>query len=154
MNELRRATLEDAESIACYAREADINELWAAAKSTPLTTMVRGMEHSEAWTWLIDGVPVCMFGVTPLSILGGYGSPWLVGTHEIDSHAWAFLHSSRAGILELFEQWGHLQNFVDARNTKAIRWLKYLGFTIHPAAPYGPFGLPFHHFEMRRADHV
>lgn len=154
MHEVRRATREDAESIACYAREADVLELWAAAKSTPLESMLRGMERSEAWTWLIDGMPVCMFGVCPVSILGGYGVPWMVGTHQIDAHAGAFLRNSKAGILELLGHWDHLQNWVDARNTKAIRWLRHLGFTIHPAAPYGPFDLPFHHFEMRRPDHV
>lgn len=152
MHELRRATLEDAESIACYAREADVRELWACAKTTPLAAMVKGMRVSpDAWTWLVDGVPVCMFGVAPYSILGGGGCPWLIGTHEIDSHAWLFLRNSKDGILGLLAQWDHLHNWVDARNTKAIKWLKFLGFTIHPAEPYGPFGLPFHHFEMRRA---
>ena len=39
-------------------------------------------------------------------------------------------------------------NYVDARHTDAIRWLKWLGFTLHPATPYGPFDLPFHKFTM------
>ena len=38
---------------------------------------------------------------------------------------------------------------VDARNARAIRWLRWLGFRIHPAEAHGIQGLPFHRFEMR-----
>ncbi len=40
-----------------------------------------------------------------------------------------------------------LRNHVDARNSQAIRWLGWLGFTLKPAVPYGVARLPFHPFE-------
>ena len=42
-----------------------------------------------------------------------------------------------------------LRNYVDERNTMAIRWLEWLGFEILPVEPFGVEGLPFHPFEMR-----
>ena len=41
-----------------------------------------------------------------------------------------------------------LTNYADARNTTAIRWLRWLGFNILPAIPFGLDGLPFHPFEL------
>lgn len=46
-----------------------------------------------------------------------------------------------------------LTNYVDARNAVSIRWLRWLGFEIEPAAPFGIHGLPFHRFSMR-VNHV
>jgi len=46
--------------------------------------------------------------------------------------------------------YSHLENWVDARNTKAINWLRWLGFTVHDPVPFGVAGLPFHRFDMRR----
>jgi hypothetical protein len=31
-----------------------------------------------------------------------------------------------------------------------VRWLRRIGFTLHPAEPLGPLGVPFHRFEMER----
>jgi hypothetical protein len=41
-----------------------------------------------------------------------------------------------------------LENVVDARNTKSIRWLRRMGFEVLPAAPLGVEGRPFHLFVM------
>jgi hypothetical protein len=43
----------------------------------------------------------------------------------------------------------HLVNFVHAKNTTSVRWLRRLGFTLHEAVPYGALGEPFHPFELR-----
>lgn len=147
--EIRPALIADAMFIASHARQADIDELWAAAHASPLSSMLRGMHNSEAVTCLFDGIPVCMYGVAAQSLLLGVGVPWMVGTDAIDRHAMSFLRGSRAAVHGMLSKWSHLHNFVDARNVKAIRWLKFLGFKIHPAVPHGEQGLPFHYFEMR-----
>jgi hypothetical protein len=41
-----------------------------------------------------------------------------------------------------------LENHVDARNRRALRWLGWLGFTIEAPAPWGVEGRPFHRFWM------
>ena len=72
----------------------------------------------------------------------------MVGTDAIDRHAFAFIKGSRSAIRTLFAQWGRLYNLVDARNTRAVRWLRFLGFTIEKPIPYGVENLPFHPFHL------
>jgi len=135
-------------------RQADIDELWAANRVSPDYALRRGIACSTlSWTGTVDGRPVCIFGVAPASLLGSVGVPWMIGTQEIDSHAKAFLRRNKAYVEHMAELYNYLVNFVDARNTRAIGWLKWLGFTVHEAKAHGPDGLPFHLFDMR-ANHV
>lgn len=146
---LTPATPEDAEFIAAHARQSDIDELLAVANVTPLECLLNGLKISpQAYTGWIDGERVCMFGVSSISILTSLGAPWMVGTDAIDRHAFAFIKGSRATTRPLFAQWERLYNLVDARNTRAIRWLRFLGFTIEEAIPYGVENLPFHPFHL------
>ena len=46
------------------------------------------------------------------------------------------------------QEFPYMFNYVDVRHKEAIRWLKWLGFTLNEPTPYGPFGLPFHKFHM------
>lgn len=144
------ARLEHVEPMLPIIRQADIDELWAANRVSPAYALRRGIACSTlSWTGTVDGRPVCIFGVAPASLLGSVGVPWMIGTQEIDSHAKAFLRRNKAYVEHMAELYNYLVNFVDARNTRAIGWLKWLGFTILEAKPHGPDGLPFHRFEMR-----
>ena len=134
-------------------RPADIAELWASSHSTPESCLMTGLQISPlCWTALFDGAPVAMFGVSPAAMLGGIGCPWMVGTTELDRHAYTIMRHCREPLARMLESFGHLVNFVDARNTKAIRWLKRLGFQFQGAEPHGVEGLLFHRFDMWRAD--
>lgn len=147
---LVEATPEHAEAIAVRARPADVAELWAQARTTPLQAMVYGIERGVfALTGIADGAPVCMFGVTVASALGGIGCPWLVGTEGIERHQRLFLRASRPVVEEMNRMFPRLVNAVDARNTVAIRWLRWLGFTLYPAVPMGPDRTMFHPFERK-----
>lgn len=135
-------------------RQADVDELWASSHSTPEECCLGGMAVSPlCWTAFFDGIPVAMFGVAPAVLLGGYGLPWMVGTVELDRHAYTIMRHCRGPLGRMLGAFGHLVNFVDARNTKAIRWLKRLGFQFGPAQPHGVEGLPFYRFVMR-SSHV
>ena len=139
-------------AIATRTRAADRAELWAAACHTPEQTMANSLKLSEmAWTGLIDGVPVCMFGVVEASILGNVGRPWMVGTDMLDRYPFVFLRRCRGCVKEMLAKFSTLENYVDQRNVRAIQWLMWLGFKVSiPGEPMGPFGLPFARFEMRR----
>lgn len=135
-------------------RPADIEELWAAAHKSPEECILGGIEVSPlCWTALFDGSPSAVFGVAPQSMLGGAGSPWMVGTVDLDRHAYTVMRHTGSCIAAMLLCFPRLSNFVDARNTKAIAWLKRLGFRFHDAEPHGLEGLPFYRFEME-ADHV
>lgn len=149
------ATLELIEAMEPHVRQADIEELRAAGGNTPGEAMREGLRMSmEAWIGLVDGEPICCFGVNAVSLLGRSGVPWMIGTDRIDRHAAGFLRRCRPVVQGWSESFDLLWNYVDARNTRAIRWLRWLGFEILPAQAYGLLGLPFHRFEMRSADHV
>lgn len=124
-------------------RPEDKAEFWAAAKVDPKDALRASL--GDAWACLVDGEPVAVFGVTPPALLGGAAMPWLVGSVNLNPRL--LVKPARA----ILAGWDYerLENWVDARNTKAIRWLRWLGFTIHPAEPYGVMGLPFHRFERR-----
>lgn len=133
-----------------HIRQADIDELWSANRVTPEDALTIGIKVStEAWSGLVDGKPVCIFGVAPASMLGGIGVPWMVGTSEVDKHAKAFLRRNKPYVKQMLTLYNYLVNHVDSRNTRAVSWLRWLGFTICDAAPYGFEGVPFHRFEMR-----
>lgn len=146
---IRPTTPEDILACSVSIRAADRAECWAAAKWEPEEALWVGLAVSDpCLTALVDGSVVCIFGVVPVSILGGRGSPWLIGTDLLERHALIFLRQSRACIAQWSQEYALLSNYVDARNTAAMRYLRWLGFTLAPAAPFGPLGLPFHRFIM------
>jgi len=81
------------------------------------------------------------------------GSPWLLATQEMDEWAYTVGKMSKGFLLGMIEDFDYLVNYVDVRNVRSIKWLKWLGFNIHEPEPYGPFGMPFHKFDME-ATHV
>lgn len=97
--------------------------------------------------WASDKM-ICIFGVVPLSIVTGRGMPWLLGTDEMERHPGAVMRISSRYIRGMAATFSHLSNHVDARNTRSVKWLRRLGFTVHEPEPFGPYGAPFHRFEM------
>lgn len=139
----------DIEELAHRMRQADIDEV-AACGHAPIGALEMSVARSShSYTATADGEVACMFGVVPLSLLVGIGSPWMLGTDLVPKYPGAFIKHSAPYIRGMLEAYPHLFNFVDARNAKAIRWLKRVGFTLHAPVPHGPYGMPFHPFEMK-----
>lgn len=146
-----RATHAHAVDLAPRLREADRREVEAASGHPPAVELRRSLKISaEAWAGTVDGEVACMFGVGALSLLGGIGSPWLLGSDLVTRHAMAFARRNRAMVRKWSAVFPVLRNFVDVRNVVSIRWLGWLGFILLPPVPYGVARLPFHPFEMRR----
>lgn len=144
------------EVIADNPRPADVLELQASSGTTPAEAMRAGMARSlYPTTGMLDGMPVCMFGATPYSILGGIGVPWLIGSAAMDSlqARKALLRASRVAFAEMRRQFPALLfNAVDDRNEAAQRWLAWLGFEIGEALPIGRDGEPFRVFYWRKRE--
>jgi hypothetical protein len=144
------ATIEHACALCPRVREADIEEFHATGMTVD-AVLSDGLKVSTyAWAGLIDGEVACIFGVASPSVLSGEGVPWMVGSDLLDLHAHAFLRRSRRVVSHMLSLYDHLENYVDSRNTRAVHWLRWLGFTLHAPEPHGPQGVPFHRFEMRR----
>ena len=138
--------------IPCIAegiREADREELWALALLSPKDALVLSLKESAiAWTGLADQTPVCMFGVAAASTLSDTGRPWMLSSALVDRYAFAFLRRNKQKVQEMLQMFPYLENYIDCRNTRAIRWLKWLGFQFDTPTPYGVFGMPFFRFWM------
>ncbi|MCK0554655.1 hypothetical protein KFO32_16565 [Pantoea ananatis] len=145
------ATPEHAAELVSNVRQADIEEFESGWSMTPTQVLEYGLNRSAfCWAGLIDGEVVAVFGVTPASILTGYGTPWLIASDKLETHSRVFIRHSRpllAGILESFPR---LENYVDARNIAAKQWLHWLGFKLDEPAPAGPNGMLFHRFTLER----
>ncbi len=143
------ATEAHAEEMALVMRQADVDEVWAASHYEPLEALLASLRVSpDPWTGLADDRVVCMYGVGQLTLLSDWGSPWLLTSQELPDHARAFLRRNKLYLAEIRSKYRLLLNFVDARNTMSIRWLKWLGFDIAPTQSLGPENLPFHPFKM------
>jgi hypothetical protein len=147
--EIVSATQEHAEEVALKMRQVDVDEVWAAWHVTPaqaISMSMRGTRDTKAG--LVDGKVMCIFGVAQRTALSTTGCPWLMATPRVKKHAMAFLRGTRGYMDKIKGQYAVLQNYGDARNTEAFRWMRWLGFTIFPAEPYGVEQLPFHKFLM------
>lgn len=151
---LRPATSADARSLAPILRFQDMAEIKAAAGVSPTTSLLRGVEISE-WCQAVElgGRVAALFGVAemaPGSAASRVGVPWLLGSPAFFREVSAFrLHRQAiAYIRRMHEDFPHLLNVVDARNTTSIQWLSRLGFeftALHPQ--YGAGRIPFIQFE-------
>lgn len=139
------ATVDHIEPIANNCRQADMNECWAIAALTIREALMRSLATAdEALVGRANEEPGVMYGVTS----GGdrIGQIWLISTYLVDQHQRAFLERSRLEFARFKAQYDRLFNFVDVRNKKAIRWLRWLGFTVDGPINYGLFGQPFYYF--------
>lgn len=138
--------------VAEHMREADRREVFASSGFGAESALRASFNASEeCYVGLVDDVPVCIFGVVRASLLSRKGIPWMLGTPDLETHAMTLLRVSRRVMKAWKTRFDRLENHVDARNTKSIQWLRWLGFTIHDAKPYGVFGHPFHHFTYERS---
>lgn len=88
-----------------------------------------------------------MFGCVPVDETSG--SVWLLGSDDLTQPPLRkqFLAEGRVWLNQLHAFRPLLFNFVDARNTVHIRWLRWMGFTflrLHPE--YGVERRPFWEF--------
>lgn len=144
------SNIEHARSIAARIRVEDELELQALGMG-PADGVVDSFEQSlRSWTLVCGGEPIAIWGVCADSVLDEIGTPWLLTACEVAGNRVRFARLSRGAVERMLEIFPKLENWVDARYIVCVRYLRWLGFTIHPAVPYGPYGLPFHRFEIAR----
>jgi len=110
-------------------RERDKEEIQAGWGMDPIMAMRNCLTASVyARTAFVGLVPLCMYGVAPLSIIS-YSSArlWMFSTRAIDSNAFAFTRASRREIPNLLQYAPVLTNLVDVTDNHAVRWLDWLG---------------------------
>lgn len=144
MIRFRRPTNLDFGLLARDMRHADKEELAASNGETPAQALHGGILRSDnVWVAAEKDVPICVFGTVPTET-PGVGIVWLLGTDLLDRRSKALLRQSREWVRVLRNSYDVLFNYVDCRNTKTRRWLKWLGFReVAVDQRYGVARLPF-----------
>lgn len=148
--EVVNATKQHIKTLAILMRKADKDELWATDMLTPEEALTESFENSTiAKTMFIDGKIVGMFGTVPVQ--DGVGIAWFLSSTNMYKYGKAFARACRHNrdyLWGIKDGYKYLFNYVDARYKVSLNWLKWLGFEIHEAEPFGPFGAPFHRITM------
>jgi hypothetical protein len=93
-----------------------------------------------------DGQLVGACGVCPDA---GAGQIWMLGTDQLlatTSHRIQLVRRGREWVDALLDDWRLLHNYVFAANTQSVAWLRFMGFTVYPAEPHGPYAQLFRYF--------
>lgn len=124
---LRLATEDDCIYLAEYLRKEDIQEIYAVTGVPPLLSLLIGLKLSEVPLVICNEKdrPVAMLGVVPNGLIG---SIWMVGTDELKRISLSFLKHSKNVCDVLKSNYQILHNYVDARNTLHVNWLKWMDF--------------------------
>jgi hypothetical protein len=144
------ATLAHAEALAPHLRAEDAAECAAALGTAPLEALRASLAASRlASAVLFDGTVSALCGVADTDVQR-VGCVWALTGQAVDAHPRAFWRLSRDAVADYLQAYDVLFNFVDARYTRALRWVAALGFSVQAARPYGAAGLPFHPVVLRR----
>ncbi len=81
---------------------------------------------------MIDGVPILIIGITLYEIDSHAAMPWLIATCDYRKAKRFMLKDVKTLLKESFTKYkiNLLLNWVVADNTKAVSWLRWLGFHI------------------------
>ena len=153
MIRVRPAVAADAALLAPKLRAADLRELAAASKETPLSLLEHGIASSNPCYAIVDthDAPIALFGASPDTRRANAGLVWLLASDELVKYSLVFLRHGRTWLDRLHERYELLWNYVDARNEEHIRWLQWCGFTfLRRVEEHGVERRPFYQFARRR----
>lgn len=140
----------DVSRLVATMRETDRDELIAASGADLEKTLAHAVALStHAWAADYKGELLSLFGFAPYGVLSDTAAPWCIATPALSEVPGMLVRSAARYFADVRQLYPRLVNFVDARNTPSIRWLKAMGFTLSDEAiPFGQAGLPFYRFEM------
>lgn len=142
---LIEATEDHALFVAGRLRADDATEVW-------LSHHVRGPEAVIS-SWMESDICACIVAEdgTPVGLTGVVGDRiWMLGTEDLTATRERRLHlctKGRGWVKHCLDTVGMpLGNYVYAKNRRAIRWLRFLGFEVGQPQPYGPSAALFRPF--------
>jgi hypothetical protein len=132
--------------IAPFLRSDDLDEIMAYGSWESAEACI---EYSISmtdigWAGLCDDGIIAIGGAGGAGALDGRtGVVWLLSSVLADRYPVSFGKYTRALFGDLKRHYDVLVNYTDARYTKALRWLEWLGFEIKPPESFGPEGHRF-----------
>lgn len=146
----------DIENIVKVLRCDDEAELIAITGGLPEDAIKQSISADIKSYAVYDGEKIlAIFGIGLDSPLELIAAPWAVFSEDIKHHKISLIKLSRNWMDYLLDGlFNQLENWVDARNLKAIAYIKAIGFTVSEnPQPYGKEKRPFHFF-YRKAKNV
>lgn len=148
---VRNSRLSDVLYLKTRLKRSDADEVWASHHYTPFQALYEGWQKSLfCLTIVADGKPMAMFGINPESFFSKNAVFWFLSDDLSDRIKIRFLKNSRRFVDMFLEHYSYLHNYVDSRNEKTIKWLKFMGAVVEPSQPYGADNLLFHHFYFKK----
>lgn len=149
--EIRDATAIDALKLSKVLRPADRAEIAALGHSDAYKAMCQGISRStQAKAVYIQGEIAIIFGLSPVSALGGVALVWALASPLVEKHLRPMLVLGAVVLTAMLELFPVLRNVVDARNTRAIRWLRHMGAEFFEPVQVPPEGFTFIPFTIRK----
>lgn len=148
---VRNSVKEDIDALADKLKQSDIDEIWASHNHRPKEALELSLSESSLCLTIEDnGNVIGMFGICPQSFLGTKAIIWLLSSEDLFDRKYRFIRHSRYFIELFLEMYPYLENYVDNRNVKSIRWLKACGAIISDPVHYGVEKMPFRHFYFEK----
>ena len=126
---IRVALPEDVEPVAAAIPAAGVRELAEVYGMTPAQAVANNFAQSvgHRWTMWAADVPLAMFGVMPLGVLGGIGEFYITGTTHICAHRFAFARMCKRFLPELLAHWTELRGALEHDRADVVKWADWLG---------------------------
>ena len=138
--------------LAAAMRGDDKREAIAALGMGGASALYMSMYCSQEVYVAVDNetdAPLCAFGVCRANEINAI---WFIASERIEQHKRELLTLSRKILGILVDKYGKLENMVDIRSRKSVRFIKWLGFTINPEIiAAGANGEFFYHFYKERS---
>ena len=126
---IKVSDLDDVKQLSKNLRQEDIDEIKANANVTPYFALSTGVKYSHLPLTIMsdENKPIMIMGVIPHG--KNLGMIWLLSSPDIKLISIPFLRNCK-GVLNLYlKSFPILYNYIDARNTVHLNWLKWLGFS-------------------------
>jgi hypothetical protein len=127
---------QDVYSLVGRLRQADKDELFATNGQDPDKTLVESWQASKYRRVMIyEKQVICAMGIVEFN--QDIGIPWLLGSDEISSAKRQFLKGVKEGIDFASSKYRYLINFIDIRQSSAIRYFTWMGCKFEEPKPFG-----------------
>lgn len=131
--------------------QADLNEIWAAERCGAEEALYRAFRKSNECSTLfaVNGEIITIYGIFNRTLVSTVGSPWNFSCKNVAKYAKTFIKHSVETQLRWQTEYSMLENYVDSRHKKAVRWIKWLGYNFDKPISVGPNKIPFLKFWKR-----
>lgn len=146
---IRKSIPSDTVFLANRLCQGDVDEIWATHHLTPKEGLEISFNRSLiSLTVESNEEIICMLGICPDNLIDTKAMIWMVASTNFKKIGIPFLWKSRDFVTAFLQSYKKLYNYVDARHSDSLRWLKFIGAKIEEPKPYGIDGLPFHYFSF------